>query len=233
MSEEESERHEPLSPELEDLNDDIPSPKTYLARLRASLEKSRRYTQSKSMLLDNSSRTRHFSSPLYTPKPSTHHHKRTTIDSEESSGVSSENPSGLESSDASSTVLDDVKKEKREFGRPRSFSASAIKSRDISHFSPATRKIMRDTGVGKRKSVGGKHGQVSPRRHNVLESDTNEQSLIFDSLNMINSQLGKLLTRLPENQTFAHGGYSLPPPPFHTEDPVPVPSHLNNSRFVL
>lgn len=194
--------------------------------------------------MDNSSRTRHFSSPLSTHKSSTHHRKRTEIDSEESSGVSSENLSELGSSDTSSIILDDLRKEKREFGRPRSFSASAVKSRDTSHFSPATRKILGDTGVGKHKSVGGKHtSQTSHRlqgRHNVIESHTNEQSLIFDSLNMINSQLGKLLTRLPENPTFAHSGYSVPPPPLHTEDPgsmnggiTPMPSHLNNSRFVL
>ena len=58
-----------------------------------------------------------------------------------------------------------------------------------SSFSPATKKIM--------------EGSVKPSSG----PEKREQSMIYDSLSMINSQLGKLLDRLPETPV-----HSVAPP---------------------
>lgn len=235
MSEQESKDHKPLSQSEDDLNPDNNSAKIYLARLKASLEKSKRYTQSKAV--NDKTKSTHLRSLSPAPNPSTHQ-KKTRSRDRGNSGVTKESSSELVSSDTSSTAISDIRKGKRQHRQTQSFSVTKAGSRNVSHFSPATKGILSDTGRKNHVSFEEHHSQTPSHihsQHDSIEVNTNEQqSLIYDSLNMINSQLGNLLARMPENRpNFTPQSDSLASvPPVSNMDPtsmtgatVPLMSH--------
>ncbi len=176
----------PTHTQLEDPSDedspflpptDVPSPKTYLSKLQASLDKSRRYTQ------PPSPRVRHQSSPL-----PNHTLINTSSDSEDDTTLQS--------------------------------STNEVQTRGTK-FSSSTRRILSDGGGTERKT----------KRTDTVDSDKTQQNMIFQSLSMINSQLGQLLVRLPDTPHTPHAPHiSHTPTQSHGYD---ASGGATNTRYLM
>ena len=190
-SEEEETESTPSPPPEVNLDFDIPSPKTYLAKLKARLEKSRSYTNSKSKHpksgLD-SSRRRHLTSPL--PFKSS----RVPSRNEPHSNDDDDRSSSTSSSSSISLTTIDINRSKR----------AMSKSPKHSHFSPASKGIL---GAGRvtawdqptihQSTTGATSLSSRLATHNGTSSvGSDENSDIMFSLQTINGQLGELLCRL-------------------------------------
>lgn len=223
--EEEETEHTPSPPPPPEMNldFDIPSPKTYLAKLKASLEKSTRYTNSKSKHLKprhHSSRKRHFTSPIP--------FKGSRVPSTNGQRLSESRGSGdddLSSSDSSSSSISltavDIGRSKR----------ATSKSPVHSHFSPASKGILGaglvtawDQPTVHRLTNAG--ATTLSTRLATLQNGTSsvsgdEKSDIMSSLQMINGQLGELLCRLGPQPLTSATPLALP---YSRYSPSPVSS---------
>ena len=226
--EEEETECSPSPPPEMNLDFDIPSPKTYLAKLKASLEKSTRYTHPKSKhpkLRHGSSRKRHLTSPLLFKATRVPSRNGQRLSEPDGAGGGS-NDDGLSSSTSSSSIsltTIDIDRSKR----------ATSMSPGHSHFSPVSKGIL---GAGRvtawdhptihRSTNNGATFLSSglATHHNGASSvSSDEKSDIMSSLQMINGQLGELLCRL--------GPQSLTPAtplalPYSRYTPSPVSSFV-------
>lgn len=213
----------PPPPEITSLDFDIPSPKTYLAKLKASLEKS-------------TTRRRHLTSPLPfkgSRVPSGNGQRlsepcgcdRDDDDLSQSSGSSSS------SSESISLITADISRSKR---------ATSSKSPVHSHFSPVSKRIQvagrvtawdqptihrstNDNGGGTSLSA---RLLASHHMHNGASSvSSDEKSDIMSSLQMINGQLGELICRLGPSQPLTSATTPLALP-YSRYTPSPISSFV-------
>lgn len=232
LSDVESEMTPSPPPEM-DLNFDIPSPKTYLARLRASLEKSKTYTNSYENHLPSGglhSRKRNLSSPLPLTAPGLLSNNGLKV-SEALTRVGGEDSDMSSASSSSSSISIDIKSGNA-IGASLG-SKRASQSPDHFRFAPAS------------KVVNGGHVTAWDKKANLLTNGVtafpgqssnqagngghNEDSKnIMSSLEMINRQLGELLGRITPQTTTA----SVPPSaamstvPHSQSQYTPSPAHL-------
>lgn len=226
----------PPPPEIMSLDFDIPSPKTYLAKLKASLEKSTAYTSSKPKHLKSSrhhtSRKRNLSSPLPFARSRVLSRNGQRFSESRGSGddddLSQSSGSSSSSSESISLTTVDIGRSKR---------ASSSKSPVHSHFSPVSKGILgagrvtawdqptihqsTDNGRATRLSTS-----LATHRHNGASSvSSDEKSDIMSSLQMINGQLGELLCRLGPTQPLTSATTPLALP-YSRYTPSPVSSFL-------
>ncbi len=237
----------PPPPEMMSLDFDIPSPKTYLAKLKASLEKSTRYTDSKSKHLKSSrrhhsSRKRHLTSPL-SIKGSRVPEQRLLKSPGDSGGdddlflSSDSSPSSSSSSESITLTTVDIGRSKR---------AMSSKSPMHSHFSPVSKGILGGAGrvtawdqptIHRSTTNGGttslSTSLLATQHHHDRASSvsSDEKSDIMSSLQMINGQLGELLCRLgpPQILTPAAATTTTAPlalPSYSRYTPSPVSSFV-------
>ena len=239
----------PPPPEIMSLDFDIPSPKTYLAKLKASLEKSTRHTNSKSKHLrssrHHSSRKRHLTSPLSVRVRSRNERRLSEYqggspDDDDDDGLSqsSDSPSSSSSESITLTTVD--------IGRSKRATSSS--SPMHSHFSPVSKGILGSTAgrvtawdqptIHRSTNNGGNASLSSSllatthhHMHNGASSSGDEKSDIMSSLQMINGQLGELLCRLGPSQplTSPAAATTVAPlalPNYARYSPSPVSSFL-------
>ena len=238
----------PPPAEIMSLDFDIPSPKTYLAKLKASLEKSTRHTNSKSkhqkLLRHHSSRKRHLTSPLSIRVPSRNGRRLSEYqggspDDDDDDGLSqsSDSPSTASSESITLTTVD--------IGRSKRATSSS--SPMHSHFSPVSKRIL-GSAAGRvtawdqptihRSTNNGGNASLSTsllasthhHMHNGASSSGDKKSDIVSSLQMINGQLGELLCRLGPSQTLTSPAAAttapLALPHYARYSPSPVSSFL-------
>ena len=214
----------PPPPEM-NLDFDIPSPKTYLAKLKASLEKSTRYTNSKSKHLKprhHSSRKRHLTSPVPFKGSRVPSRKGHRLSESHGSGDEDLSSSGSSSSSISLTAVD--------IGRSkRATSRSPVHL----HFSPVSKGIL---GAGcvtawdqptVHRSTNVEATSLSTRlatlQNGASSVSSDEKSDIMSSLQMINGQLGELLCRLGPQPLTSATPLALP---YSHYSPSPVSSFV-------
>lgn len=201
--EEENVDRSPSPPPEMNLDFDIPSPKTYLAKLKASLEKSTRYTNSKSKSRHVSSRKRHLTSPL--PFKASRVSSRNGQRLSEPDGAGGSSGDDVLSSSTSSSSSSSISLTTIDIDRSK---RATSKSPRHSHFSPANKGIF-GTGrvtawdqptIHQSTNSGATVSSelATPTHHNGRASlvSSDEKSDIMSSLQMINGQLGELLCRL-------------------------------------
>ena len=233
----------PPPPEIMSLDFDIPSPKTYLAKLKASLEKNTRHTNSKSrnqkLLRHHSSRKRHLTSPLSIKGPRVPSRNGRRLSEYQGGSAAADDDDGLsQSSDSPSSSSESITLTTVDIGRSKRATSSS--SPMHSHFSPVIKGILggaagrvtawdqptihRSTNNGGNTSLS---TSLLPNHHHMHNGASSvvsggEKSDIMSSLQMINGQLGELLCRLGPSQT-------LTSPAAVTTAPLALPSYSRYS----
>ena len=236
-----------------ELDFDIPSPKTYLARLKASLEKSRNYSsssqrQSKSGRSGHT-RKRRFTSPLPSEAsglPSKSREKLLTRHSGGDECSSESELSFLSSSSSSSTTLS-LALANGKSGATTGMAKRALQSPKHIHFSPSTSGLVGDGRVtawdqnvhlltngapplSEQATQSNHHTDITSTllSGNSRSSDGNgvtKNADIMTSLQTINGQLDELLSRISP-QPFAsarNGPSTLATQPHSRYTPSPTP----------
>ena len=239
----------PSPPPEMNLDFDIPSPRTYLARLRESLEKSRSYTSSKPKHrptgLHGRSRKRNHTSPVPLVAPGLPSSNRLRLSDVLGGGEDSEGSESDVSSLSSSTSSISVDIKTRNAIGGASVREKRAASQSPSHhyrFSPASKGILGGRVTAWDHDVHLPTNVTTPlsRQHPSHSSHTGLPLLgiggregnddIMSSLQTINGQLGELLSRVghqPLNSTVVPHPQSR-----YTPSPAPfVPGDAETSAF--